>query len=134
MNTREFVIDKLGGPSSLQDLGLPEGAVYAADTEDSPEEDVFLVVRWLDEQEGLGKNTRRPFDLWVYDKGGDFQRAAKIAKQAARELTDEALYPFATDDGFILDVQDLRTGAELQDPAWGALVIPQHMRAVASGT
>lgn len=116
----------------LVDLGLPEGNVFQADTLDSPDTKPFIVVRWSDEQTRLGHAFVTPVDLWIYDEFGDYNRATKLAKTAAQYLEDNVL-GMKAEDGIISQVKFLGIGGDLADDGFKALVIPAHLRVVASG-
>lgn len=129
--TRDTIATALATSEVLRELGLPADSVYQADTVDSPEQRPFIVVRWGDDEPGMGKTTIRPFDLWVYDEFGDYNRADQIARAAASELL--ALEQVATDTGWIMSILDRRKGGDLADDGFNALVVPYHLAAVANG-
>jgi hypothetical protein len=129
--TRDTIATILNNSETLRSLGLPADSIYQADTVDSPEQRPFIVIRWGDDETGMGKTTTRPFDLWVYDEFGDYNRADQIARAAAAELV--ALEQVPTDTGWIMSVLDRRKGGDLADEGFDALVVPYHLAAVANG-
>lgn len=124
---REIVALEIAQLSAVND-------VYDADTADAPNElDMpWAVVRWYDRLDGMGRLWRRPFDVWVYVPLGDRQPGEDIAHDIAARLT--ALNPgIAKRNGFVNQIEDLGIGGDLRDDDYEALVVVQHMRAVASG-
>jgi len=133
--TRETIVTTLNDAQSLRDLGLPEDAIVQADTLDSPTVRPFVVVRWLDEQPGVGAVTPRPFDLWVYDDPGDYTRCERIGVESLKILSD--LDPIKTETGWISQIRThgrgLGRGQDLYDDGYEAVVIPFRAIAIASG-
>jgi hypothetical protein len=133
---RELVVQTLLADEVLRALGLPEGGVFQADSMENPEFFPFIVVRWLDEQAGIGRMTRRPFDLWCYDGAGDNTRADRIGRRSLLVLGD--LEPTAVEGGWLTKIEMSRAGlgrgSDLYDDGYKAVVVPYRAMAVASGT
>lgn len=117
---------------TLRALGLPEKAVFQADTAESPSMKPFLVLRWADEEERLGDSRVRPFDIWGYDEMGDYNRITKIVREAARYLTEECFHVVA-DLGAISQFVDRGIGGDLVDDGFEAVVKPYRMAAIGRG-
>jgi hypothetical protein len=119
----------------LTELGLPTDAVLQADTATTPTMRPFIIVRWLDEQPGIGPVSLRPFDLWGYDEEGDYTRIERILKDAADILTDIIALP--TESGMISQIRGkgigLGRGSDLYDDGYKCVVIPWRLQAVATG-
>lgn len=131
LTVRETIATLLTANADLLDLGLPEDAVYQADTVDSPTEKQFLVLRWGTEQPGMGAVTRRPLTIWSYGEFGDPTTTERIAVAAGKYLS--SLFDIATYDGRIGQIQDGFRGPDLQDDGWKRLVIPYNVTVNASG-
>lgn len=138
-STRVTIIETINGMTSLRELGLPADAVFQADTLESPNFFPFIVVRFLPEIGGVGPVSRRPFDLWGYDKPGSYTRIERILRKAAEEL--HQIHSVQTESGWISLIAALSTrqadglgrDADLYDDGYEAVVIPWHCYAVASG-
>lgn len=134
-STRETVVLMINNNDDLMELGLPADAVIQADTATSPAMRPFIIVRWLDEQPGIGPVSVRPFDLWGYDKEGDYTRIERILKKAADILTGQIAIP--TESGMISQIkgsgQGLGRGSDLYDDGYKCVVIPWRFQAIASG-
>ena len=128
---RETTAELLNNNPALLELGLPEDAVIQADSAQSPTQRPFIVLRWGDQQPGLGNYTRRPMTLWVYDEEGDPTRAERIGNKACEILKSHM--QVKTDTGWILEFREMLQGADLFDEIFDALVIPFNGLAVASG-
>lgn len=133
--SREFITTFLDTLPELETLGLEEHAVFQADTLENPTTDLFLVIRWLDEQPGIGPVTRRPFDIWVYDKPGDYDRTLRVGTAALKALAGVPQTPI--EGGWITRIetarQGLGRGADMYDEGYKRLVIPFRAMAVATG-
>lgn len=117
---------------TLRALGLPERAVFQADTAESPSVKPFLVLRWADEEERVGDSRVRPFDMWGYDEMGDYNRITKIVREAARYLSDECFHVMS-DLGSISQYVDRGIGGDLVDDGFDAVVKPYRMAAIGRG-
>ena len=102
---RDTVAQFLSQSDELRALGLPEDAVYQADTAESPSQKPFIVIRWGDTETKMHTSWVDPVDLWVYDDFGDYTRATKIAKAAARILVENVV-DIKTSDGRISQMGD----------------------------
>lgn len=131
LSTRELVATILNESEELRLLGLPADNVLQADTVESPESYPFIVVRWGEEEPGMGATTVRPFDLWGYDREGDYDRIERLVVAAGRILS--GLDPIRKDGGWLTAIQDRKRGGDLADDGFEAVVIPYHLAAVASG-
>lgn len=139
LTTRETIAVTLNTSAELHDLGLPENAVFQADTMESPGMDIFVVIRWLQEQAGIGAVTRRPFDLWWYGPEGSYDQIEKLGRAAQRVLGNLEQVP--TFDGNLIRVHtvpmtaipNLGKGDDLYDAGYKKQVIPFRCQAVASG-
>ncbi len=133
---RDTVAQLLMQAPTLRALGLPEKAVFQADTAESPSMKPFLVVRWGDEEESLGSTRVRPFDLWGYDELGDYNRITKIVVEAARYLSEECIHVATSSGGisqFLSSGSGRGLGGDLADDGFDAVVKPYRMAAVGRG-
>jgi hypothetical protein len=133
--TRETVVMAINNNAELAALGLPEDAVLQADTATTPAMRPFIIVRWLDEQPGVGPVSLRPFDLWGYDSEGDYTRIERILSAAAGILTD--MIAVKTESGMISQIKGsgvgLGRGSDLYDDGYKCVVIPWRLQAIATG-
>lgn len=129
---RDSVSQLLMQAPTLRALGLPERAVFQADTVEDPKMRPFLVVRWGDEEEALGDSSVRPFDLWGYDELGDYNRVTMIVREAARYLVQECFH-VVSDMGSISQFLDRGIGGDLADDGFNSVVKPYRMAAVGRG-
>lgn len=132
-NMRDSLVQFFAQSQDLRDLGLPEDAVFQADTVESPKVRPFLVLRWGDREDSLGKNGVWPVDGWVYDEMGDYTRATNIAKKAS-EIAAEQIVGLRTVDGWISQVANRGVGADLADDGFSALVKPFRIGVVGNGS
>jgi hypothetical protein len=139
LTTRETIATTINESTVLRDLGLPENAVFQADTMESPTMRPFVVIRWLQEQAGIGPVSRRPFDLWWYGKEGDYDTIEKLGVTAQGILG--IMEQVETVSGRIMrihttpipSVPNIGRGDDLWDDGYKAPVIPFRCQAVASG-
>lgn len=139
LTTRETIATTLNTNGELRTLGLPEDAVFQADTMESPTMRPFLVIRWLQEAAGMGPVTRRPFDLWWYGAEGSYDLIEKLGVTAQNILGN--MEQVDTVSGRIMRIHtrpiptipNLGRGDDLYDNGYKALVIPFRCQAVASG-
>lgn len=115
----------------LIDLGVVETAIYQAETAENPTERPFITIRWGESERGIGPVNRKNFDVWVYDNFGDFDRARKVARRIGKML--DVFPQTQTAEGWITRIEDQGTGGDFADDGYKCLVVPQHLRAVASG-
>lgn len=130
---RDTVVQLLQQAAPLHALGLPEtGSVLQADTVESPSFKPFIVVRWGDVEQQMGGSVVHPFDLWVYDEFGDYNRPAAIAQAAAAFLVENGVH-IKTTTGHISQIIDRGIGGDLADDGFDAVVIPYHFAAIGRG-
>ena len=128
---RETVATLLNNHPRLVALGLPQNAVFQADTTDSIMIRPFLVIRWLPEIAGMGESTRRPFTIWSYDDVGDYSRSERIGREACSILKE--LAPIAVEAGWLTQISGGRRGQDMRDTGYEANVIPYECVAIATG-
>lgn len=139
LTTRETIATELNTNTVLRGLGLPEDAVFQADTMESPMMRPFVVIRWLQELAGIGPVSRRPFDLWWYGAEGSYDLIEKLGS-AAQDILGN-MEQIETVSGRIMrihtrpisSIPNLGRGDDLYDNGYKALVIPFRCQAVASG-
>ncbi|UAJ16115.1 hypothetical protein SEA_TINYMINY_24 [Microbacterium phage TinyMiny] len=129
---RDSVSQLLAQAPTLRALGLPEKAVFQADTVESPAMRPFLVVRWAEEEDRVGQSRVRPFDLWGYDELGDYNRITMIVREAARYLVEECFHVVAK-SGSISQFVDRGIGGDLADDGFNSVVKPYRMAAIGRG-
>jgi hypothetical protein len=115
---------------ALHGLGLPtERSVFQADTAESPTVRPFIV-------RSLGPAWVDGVSLWVYDDFGDYNRATKLAVEAAKVLRDNVV-AIPTLGGWLtqiqIDGQGLGLGGDLADDGFQALVKPYNLLAAGRG-
>lgn len=129
---RDTLAQLLAQAPSLRALGLPEGAVFQADTAESPSMRPFLVVRWGDNEQRIDGSWVDALDLWGYDELGDYNRITAIVKEAARYLVQECVH-VRTTTGRISQFVDRGIGGDLADDGFDAVVKPYRLAAVGNG-
>lgn len=129
---RDSLSQLLAQAPTLRALGLPEDAVFQADTAESPSMKPFLVVRWAGEEERVGDSRVRPFDLWGYDELGDYNRITQIVREAARYLVEECFHVISN-QGTISQFVDRGMGGDLADDGFNAVVKPYSLAAIGRG-
>lgn len=136
LTRRETVVSLLNNNPVLTTLGLIEDGVVQADTVESPTAFPFIVVRWIDEEQGLGSIHRDPLELWVYDVEGDYSRAVALGQAALGVLAEAVQEP--TKDGHLMLIETkglgLGRGRDLYDDAYSAVVVPFRARAIGTGS
>lgn len=115
MAARAAVQTLLEADEALQGLGV--GAVYAADSVDTPGEDCFLVIRWQPSTWIFkGKATDR-FTVWAHDVEHDYGRIQDVLERV-KTILDGAFH-VAGDDGWVLTQADWRgEGPDLTDQGY----------------
>lgn len=135
-SARDTMAQLVAQNSLIRALGLGDRSVYPADVAESPQERPFVVMRWGDEEAGLGGSWARPLMWWVYDEFGDFNRASNIAK-AIQNLGGKSFTPIATTNGWVTQFRTegsgLGIGADLADDGFDALVVPLNTVVVGRG-
>jgi len=131
-DARSTMAQLLAQAPSLRALGLPENAVFQADTAESPSMKPFLVVRWGDNETKVGASWVDPVDIWGYDEMGDYTRITAIVKEAARYLVEDCVQVL-TASGRISQFLDRGIGGDLADDGFDAVVKPYRMAAVGNG-
>lgn len=130
---RELCATELNADLGLAALGLLPDSVFDADTEDErqPEGTAFIVLRWGEVQDSMGATERRALDIWGYTTDKNRTRIESIVRRAAEVLKN--LEPQPKLGGFLVQIEAQGIGADLRDDGYDALVVPYHMRSVASG-
>lgn len=127
MAARAAVHGLLEADEGLQTLGV--GAVYAADTVDTPEEDCFLVIRWQPTTwvyKGKGTDS---FTVWAHDREHDFGRINDVLLRV-KEILDGRSHATGA-DGWTLTQADWRgEGPDLSDEGYGTRTRYADFRAV----
>ena len=137
--TRETIAMIVNNDPEAMTLGMPEDAVFQADTISSPTMRPFAVIRWLPEQAGIGPVTVRPFDIWMYGEEGDYTIIDRILNRLATKLMEQIAIP--TEGGMISQIHGRPTsnkptlgkGADMYDEGYKCVVIPWSFQAIARG-
>jgi len=77
----------LEGDKVLQDLGV--GAVYPTNSVDTPEEELFLVIRWGPTTKVFGTTGPSRFSVWVHDKQRDYGRINDVLDRLRELIPDQ---------------------------------------------
>lgn len=136
LTLREVVVTRLVeaiGEGKIRHLSAD--AIYDADSADSPAEvkRIFLVLRWGEEERGIGPVNRRPLTLFGFGPLGDTNPVDAMVVDAAKVLTDTPQMPI--EGGWITQIHTdrLKRGADGFAGGFGASVVPHRLIAVASG-
>lgn len=115
MAARAAVQALLEGDEALQGLGV--GAVYPADSVDTPDEECFLVIRWQPTTwifKGKGTDV---FTVWAHDRQFDYGRIQDVLLRV-KDILDGA-YHVEGADGWWLTQCDWRgEGPDLTDQGY----------------
>jgi hypothetical protein len=131
LTVRETTATLINDMEPLRPLGVPRDAVYQADTVDSPEEEIFIVIRWLVAEPGMGAVTRRRFQIWVYGPKGDYTIIDKIGWQIVSMLLSVDQTP--VEGGLISQFEGGYRGPDMIDKGYDKAVISYETSVRASG-
>lgn len=133
MGVREFVYGLISTDPAMNGLGIDGTTLHANGEPDSPQDDIFAILRWGQESnQGLGR-TARGFDLglWVYDRDADYGQIRRIIKRWS-DLMD-AIPGSSTGDGWIIGCDWAGAGEDGHDDVYERYVKDAHYTIVASG-
>lgn len=135
MTIRELVTTTINDSAALRELGLPINAIYQADTADNIIGFPFVVLRWMEVTQQLGRASVRPVQAWVYDEQGDFTRAERIGERLLTLVAN--MEGINTESGFLMATktvgEGLGRGRDFYDDGYKAIVIPFAFNVVATG-
>lgn len=131
---RELVYAVLSNAPELEAAGLSPNGTYPAHTPDSPQERVFLALRWGPSVPGVGDAAPVDLALWVYDKEERYDRIERVLR-AARPIMDalHAVRLTPPGSGAVLGVNWQGAGPDLFDDVYVAWTRYESYRVTASG-
>lgn len=127
MSARAALQTLLEGDSVLQAIGV--GAVYPTNSVDTPEEDLFVIIRWDPTTVAFGAHGTDRFTVWAHDKEKDYGRITQVLNRC------RVLIPAQTHlrgaDGWVLTTADwLGEGPDLYDGGYETLTRYADFQAV----
>jgi hypothetical protein len=131
LTVRETTATIINDAPVLRPYGLVQNAVYQADTVESPGENVFVVLRWLVSEPGMGAVTRRRFQLWVYGPKGDYTPIDRLGKAIVDLLLAAEQIP--VDGGLLSQFEGGFRGPDMIDKGYDKAVISYELSVRASG-
>lgn len=115
MPARAAVQALLEGDAGLQSLGV--GAVYPADSVDTPQEECFLVIRWQPSTWAFPGKATDAFTVWAHDRQHDYGRIQDVLRRV-KEIFD-GVYHVHGADGWTLTQADWRgEGPDVTDQGY----------------
>lgn len=104
--------DTGAGPETLASLGFT--LVVASNSVDTPPDDRFLIVKWLDTNQVFGDTGPKSFQIWAHDKDRDYTQIGLALKRVKDLLS--AVTHVVGEDGWTLTQADWRgEGPDLYD-------------------
>jgi hypothetical protein len=101
-------------------LALGVGAVYPTNSVDTPQEDLFLIVRWDPTTAAFGKTGTTRFTIWAHDRQKDYGRINDVLDRLADLVPDQVHLSGA--DGWILTCATwIGEGPDLYDGGYETL-------------
>lgn len=135
MSIRQYIFELLKNDPTLNGLGIDGNTLFNSYAPDSPAASGrWVVLRWGEEEAPLGRDTdlrRKPLTVWAYDVEPDYSAVLDILKRA-RAL----IYPLKgvnVGNGWISEVGDNGTSADLFDPTYNAVTKNRSFSFAASG-
>jgi hypothetical protein len=105
MTARAAVHSLIQGDSVItQDLGV--GGVYAAESVDTPPEELVIVIRWLETEKAFGTTGPTPLQIWVHDTQRDYGRITDVLKRL-KDLLPATIH-LPGEDGWTLSTAEWR--------------------------
>lgn len=137
---RKFIAQLIMNDTVLRNLGLPAGAVYQANTVDTPAEveqpgQPFIVIKWSDQQSAEYASRRLPsqpslLDIWCYHAAGDYSTIDLILKRL--QVMMDGVAGQQTDTGWITQIDWVGNGGDNYDDVYKAIVRTATFRVVGS--
>lgn len=131
---RDRVYAVLSTSPELEATGLVPGSVYPAFSPDSPQERVWMVLRWGPASPGIGDAASIDLALWVYDREERYDRIERSLR-AARPLMEAlvAVRLSPPGSGAVLGIGWQGAGPDLFDDVYPAWTRYESYRVTASG-
>lgn len=131
---RAYIVQRLTDDVELAARGLPANAVFSAENVDTPEPRPFIVIRWqpVTPTFRTAPSQSRPFEVYVYDKRGDYSRIDFLIARIKEVLT--SIKAQQTGTGWITQVDWIGDGGDGYDDVYEALHRTAAFNAVASYT
>lgn len=118
MSARAALQTLLEGDSVLTDLGV--GAVYPTNAVDTPDVDLFIVIRWDPTNAAFGVHGTDRFTVWVHDKQKDYGRITDVLNHL-RTLIPSQIHLRGADDWVLTTAKWLGEGPDLYDGGYETL-------------
>jgi hypothetical protein len=121
MTVRAFTYDLLRDDPTLNALGYNTSTIFAT-APDTPASQRYMVLRWGEVRPQFGRDTtarRRLLTVWAYDREPDYGAIIDALDRVCNLLLPLAGVGHGG-NGFIMDVEDNGSSADLYDPAYEA--------------
>ena len=86
MTARAAVQTLLEADPILQSIGV--GAIYAANSVDTPPEDLFMTVHWDEQDRAFKQHGAETLVVWVHDRERDYGRIDAVIERMIMILED----------------------------------------------
>lgn len=139
MSLRSYMYNAIADDAELKALGLPNDAVYATNTLDSPDQitsggESFIVVKWTDSQSAFEarKIPSGPhlLDVWIYNNGMNYNPIDQMI-QRLHALMD-SIHSVDTGAGWITQIDWVGDGGDDYDDVYKAVVRVGSYRVIGS--
>jgi hypothetical protein len=119
MTARASVQSLLEGDATLQGLGF--FSVEAANSVDTPPDNRFLIVKWLNKSIAFGSEGSTILQIWAHDVDKDYTQIGKALKRI-REILLGAVHVVGEDGWSLTVAEDAGEGPDLYDDGYGTCV------------
>lgn len=133
MGIRSFVYGLVTSDPTMNGYGINADTVWANGAPDSPQSEVFGILRWgLESNQGVGRQAKgHDVALWVYDSNADYTRIRQILKRW-HALVESIPGQFTT-DGWVLGITWEGDGRDDYDEVYARYMRDSNYTIVASG-
>lgn len=115
---------------TLGAIGLKAASVYASGI-DTPEGELFIIIKFGDMQRGMAAVSRTNVTIWVYDRNKDYLRIEQILKRIRQMF--ESVEAQATAEGWITSIEWTGDSEDLVDDVYRASTRNSAFRVTDSG-
>ncbi len=141
MTVRELVFAAITSDPVMEGYGINASTLFASSAPVSPTTDVFGVLHWGPEsqglagQRGIGKVTERDVTLWVYDTNLDYTRIADSLKRWCMLMDSLTGQRTGSDvgDGWVTCCEWAGDGDDIWDDAYERITRWSAYTIIASG-
>lgn len=128
---RKLVWSLLSSDAQMIADGINADSLLGEQSVDTPQLRPFGVLRWGENERGVGASSVRTLTVWFHDEPADYARIDRLIKRA-KVVLESAVAMRETGGGWLTQADWSGDSADLADDAYGTIVRNTSFRVIGS--